>query len=61
MKKQVVSIDAYHEEHVSNAIEELQDAGYEVQFTERISRIKFGIFGKDVTQIQYKELAPLGK
>lgn len=51
----VRSIDAYHTIHVSNANDLLIINGYEVESIERISKMRFGIFGEDVTHIKYNK------
>ena len=50
----VTSIDAYHEEYVEDAVNKLQDKGFDVVKIERVQKSRFFIFGKDVTHIHYK-------
>jgi len=53
MVKIINTIDAYHSSHVRDAIEELQRQGFNVVRTERVQRMKFIVFGEDVTYIYY--------
>ena len=55
MKYREVSIDAYHDSYVSRKIDEIQEAGFEVTEVKRISKMKLGIFGTDVTEITYQK------
>ena len=50
--KRVISIDAYHEQYVNDAIYELQEDGYEIISYERIKKM-FLVFGEDITEIKY--------
>lgn len=53
MIKIVKSIDAYHVDHVSNAVDRIQSEGYAIKKIQRVSKMKLGIFGEDVTYIYY--------
>ena len=53
MKKRIVTINAYHQEAVARAVEELQKDGFEVQHIDRIEKMVLGVIGNDVTEITY--------
>ena len=53
MKKIITSIDSNHNEYVDISVTELHKAGYEIIEIKRISKMKFLIFGEDVTEITY--------
>lgn len=52
MKKLISSVNAHHEHYVAEAIEKLQEDGWEVTDITRKEKQKV-IFGKDVTEITY--------
>ena len=55
MIKIVNTISAYHNFHVSEAIAELRSNGFIVTQVVRVERMKFIVFGEDVTHIHYIE------
>lgn len=47
------SVDAYHDQYVSERVNKIQREGGNVTKIKREERMTFGIFGYDVTHIHY--------
>lgn len=58
MKKQVVTIDAYHDTWVMKAVDKLQNEWYEVTDIVRKKSMTLWVFGSDITEITYHKLVP---
>jgi len=56
MKKRIVSNDAYHSYYVSKAVNTIQENDCEVIKIKKINKMKFLIFGEDITEITYNQL-----
>lgn len=52
----IVASGSYpHSLRVEDAIEKLQSSGYNITQVDRISKMKLGIFGEDITHIYYEK------
>lgn len=56
MIKRIIDItfNNWHEDKVEDAIEELQDKGYEIMDIKKVSRMTW-MFGQNITDIFYKK------
>jgi len=56
MIKVVSTICGWHEDSVSDAVDDLQEGGFSVTKIDRAQKMIFGVFGHDVTHIFYEEI-----